>query len=727
MKYRLSIVFLLFAWSLSAQQMSVKSFVMLEDDMDARIHHPYNDQNGRKCAIIKIVTTERGFTFDVGMLGVQKVEYKTAEIWVYVPERTQKIKIAHPQLGQLQTEDGYYWFPIGGLKQAACYRLELVSGRVITTVEENKLQTGWLILKSDPDGADVYLQEEGVENYAGTTPFQKKMPYGTYAYRLVKNLYHTEHGMATIQSGKEQQTIDLRPAHGFLEVVTRPAGARVVIDGVEKEHMSPCTTDKLLSGTHTVRITMNRYAPMVRQVQIADGQTTSLDVDLVAKYADLTIRSLQGADIYINGTKCGATTYNEALDEGIYDIEVRMQAHRTVTKQVQIEANNPQTITLEPIPIYGSLDVVSSPIEARISINGKDYGLTPNTIDNLLIGDYTVVLSKAGCGSVTRSVTITENGNTMLDETLPQGMEMTIGTGAIGDKVYVDGRYVGESPLTQSMSFGTHTCYADRNGKRSGTKTVNVVQNGATHVELSFFDNFTCTANGVSFEMVYVEGGEFMMGATAEQGSDAFDAEKPVHSVRLSDYYIGKYEVTQALWKAVMGTNPSYFTSNKQNPVEQVSWNDCQEFLRKLNAICHNNGSLPKDKNFYLPTEAQWEYAARGGKKSKGYKYSGSNSIDKVAWYGNNSNYKTHVVGSKSSNELGIYDMSGNVYEWCQDWYGSYTSAIQHNPKGAASGSFRVSRGGSCYDNARHCRVSDRNDSTPADRNNYLGLRLTVH
>ena len=191
--------------------------------------------------------------------------------------------------------------------------------------------------------------------------------------------------------------------------------------------------------------------------------------------------------------------------------------------------------------------------------------------------------------------------------------------------------------------------------------------------------------NGVSFEMVRVEGGTFRMGATSEQEDEADDDEKLVHSVTLSSYYIGKTEVTQALWQAVMGSNPSHF-KGADLPVEFVTWNECQEFIQKLNRL---TGS-----NFRLPTEAEWEFACRGGNNSRGHKYSGSNDIDNVAWYWDNSGRKTHPVATKAPNELGIYDMSGNVWEWCADWYGGYSSSAQTNPKGPYGGSGRVYRGG---------------------------------
>jgi formylglycine-generating enzyme required for sulfatase activity len=216
-------------------------------------------------------------------------------------------------------------------------------------------------------------------------------------------------------------------------------------------------------------------------------------------------------------------------------------------------------------------------------------------------------------------------------------------------------------------------------------------------------------------EMVYVRGGTFTMGCTAEQGTDCFGNEYPAHEVTVGDFYIGKYEVTQAEWKAVMGSNPSHFKGDNL-PVEQVSWNEVQEFIRKLNTMT--------GKNYRLPTEAEWEYAARGGSQSRSFKYSGSNSIGDVAWYGENSGNKTHPVGIKRANELGIYDMSGNVWELMNDWYGTYNSGSQTNPLGPSSGSYRVSRGGSWNYVARRARVSYRGYDEPGGRLDILGFRL---
>ena len=234
----------------------------------------------------------------------------------------------------------------------------------------------------------------------------------------------------------------------------------------------------------------------------------------------------------------------------------------------------------------------------------------------------------------------------------------------------------------------------------------------------------TFTVNGISFNMVCVEGGTFQMGS-----NDGDKDEQPVHQVTLSTYSIGETEVTQALWEAVMGAavsqqrdkvDPSWPMCGEgaDYPMYYVSWEECQMFIQELNQLT--------GKRFHLPTEAEWEYAARGGSKSRGYKYSGSDTIDEVAWYEGNSGNQTHPVKTKRANELGIYDMTGNVSEWCQDWRGYYSSDAQTNPTGPSSGSERVDRGFSCYYDAQDCRVSNRISVEPDFRNNNLGLRLAL-
>ena len=245
-------------------------------------------------------------------------------------------------------------------------------------------------------------------------------------------------------------------------------------------------------------------------------------------------------------------------------------------------------------------------------------------------------------------------------------------------------------------------------------------QNQGTQVDpmpqlVSVNGSQTYDVNGVKFTMVPVEGGTFTMGATSEQVGDAEECEKPTHQVTLGNYYIGQTEVTQELWEAVMGSTPSHYEGDNR-PVVKVSFYDCQRFVRELNELT--------GREFRLPTEAEWEYAARGGNKSRGYKYAGGNSIDSVAWYCDNSDSRTHNVGLKQPNELGIYDMSGNVYEWCSDWFvGDYSSPLPDEPDS------RIIRGGG-YSHANNgfCRVSSRgriNETFNMDGWD-IGLRLVI-
>ncbi len=660
MKRILFLLSLLISLSFSTfSQISIKSFELLETDLDASTYYPKKDFNRKTCAIIKVFTTQTGFSFENGSLGIVATEQKPAEIWVYVSEGTMKLKIVHPQLGHVtnsETRDGYYWFPSGRVKSGCCYKMELVTGTVRTVVEEVKKKTGWLVFNSLPEGADIYLSEEGqAEEYIGVTPMSKKMPYGRYNFRIKKYNYHDDVGIAVVDNTRVTMDLKLVLAFGAVMAVSVPQGAKVYLDGKDTGKITPCTLTEVASGNHEIRLQMPDYAPASSNVTVVDGQTANVNVTMKARFASVTINSLPEAEIKVNGSIVGKGVYTANMQEGIYDVEVSLVSHKSVAKQIEVVANQSQSVELKPTPIYGMLDVNSKPLGANITINGKSYGDTPATIETLLIGDYDVVLTKTGYASVTQRVSISENRSSEINATLPSGRIVSIVTDSSGDVIFAD--------------------------------------------------------------MVKVEGGTFTMGATSEQGKDAYDNEKPAHQVTLSDYYIGKYEVTQELWTAVMGSNPSSFTGTNL-PVETVSWNDCQQFIDRLNSMT--------GLRFRLPTEAEWEYAARGGNKSKGYKYSGSNNVKEVAWYEKNSGSGTHAVGTKQPNELGIYDMSGNVWEWCSDWYGSYSSSSQTNPTGPFSGSRRVLRGGSWYDAARGCRVSYRGSISPSSRADDIGFRLVV-
>ena len=356
------------------------------------------------------------------------------------------------------------------------------------------------------------------------------------------------------------------------------------------------------------------------------------------------------------------------FDYGIGKVQSGVTYVLTLSKPITAAVQQKQTLTIKYIPSSATVLVDNKMVRGN---NGVVRITLP-------VGQHSYIVASDGYES--------EEGSVKLKASAPSNLQIQLSKEAVAAIPTVNEVAQQAPSSSSSVSFGGNTISIP-------------------------------VKNGISIDMVKVEAGTFMMGATSEMKKPYTD-EKPVHQVTLTnDYYMGKYEVTQALWQAVMGSNPSKFKS-RNLPVEQVSWDDCQEFINKLNSIT--------GMRFRLPTEAEWEYAARGGKKSKGYQYSGSSKMSEVAWYTANSGSKTHPVGKKQANELGLYDMTGNVLEWCQDWYGSYVSSSQTNPTGAFSGFFRVFRGGSWYGNSGNCRSSCRDSYNPGNSNFDLGLRLVL-
>lgn len=692
-----------------AQTMSVAGFEERPMDMDARVTHPVTDPNGQTCALIKVETTQTGFGFDTGVIQVVKTEQKIGEVWVYVQPRVKKITIMHQDYEPVRD----YYFPTGALKEATVYLLKLRTAGAPVQAASTQQHSGFLIINSEPQGAEVWLNNESTGE---VTPFRRKLAIGDEVpYRLSLPLYHDEAGMVTVDQPRKELQFALRPAFGSVMVTSTPSGALVFLD--EKQvGQTPLTLDRIASGSHSLRLQAPQYAVERRNVSVADGQTANVAVTLAARFAEITVQAPQGAVVTVDGDRKGSGTLSWRQGEGLCDIVVSMAGHRDARRQLEVVAGRAQTVQLTPQPIYGSASVDSDPMDAEIWIDGKQYGVTPNVVERLLVGSHTLVLKKSGCADLQQQFSVEEGKEASLSVKLPAGRSVQFTSEKPGMQIIVDGKKLGTTPLTAVVGFGHHSVLAMRGGDIVDVRDLDITSAGAP-LTMAFRDfNQTFTVNGVQFTMVAVKGGTFTMGATSEQGSDACYNEKPAHEVTLSDYYIGQTEVTRALWEAVMGSNPSDHRGDNM-PVENVSWYDCQEFIQKLNQLM--------GKQFRLPTEAEWEYAARGGRKSRGYKYAGGNNIDSVAWYYDNSGYETHPVATKQANELGIYDMSGNVLEWCSDRYGGYQSSSLSDPQGPSSGSVRVIRGGGYFSRVRFCRVSSRNYITPGDRDNDFGLRLS--
>ena len=423
--------------------------------------------------------------------------------------------------------------------------------------------------------------------------------------------------------------------------------------------------------------------------------------------------------------------------------------------------NTTQTITVVQVGryiniSYDNLLTNSQPATIQLSVASNMEWSASST------SNWLTVSPTSGKGDATLTLTVTDNSSvnsrtgSILFKTADEEKEISITQpgrtlsvsateisideeGGTSDPITVttDGTYTvtsSESWATISQSGNSFTVTAAALTGDTRTTTITVSLTGLKNGE-SLFRNikvlqrgasqdFTVTGNGktVTFKMIKVKPGTFQMG---HAGSE--DVYTQVHSVTLTNtYFMGETEVTQGLWYAVMGQSPtsdgdkweSQYGIGDNYPAYRISYEDCQKFLTKLNQLT--------GQQFRFPTEAEWEFAAKGGTQSQGYTYAGSNTIGDVAWYTDNSGSKTHEVKTKKANELGLYDMSGNVWEWCADWYGSYSSGAQTNPTGATSGSYRVSRGGSWNNTASLCRVANRDYYAPSYRGHCLGFRLAL-
>ncbi len=503
-----------------------------------------------------------------------------------------------------------------------------------------------------------------------------------------------------------------------LFMVAMCAGAQVSVCGVWPDEQGHFNTSFIKSGT----VTWN-----------AASRTLTLNNAVVEYSSDnaydgvATIRVTEDLTIVVQGECRVTNTGHVALGMNSYN-----------TKNVTIKGNGSLTtssswidiflvvtrLTIQDITLYSAKGIGNNS-------EGVGVGLTFDNVQATIRGG----VGRIGLGITFKNCSITYPVGAYIGKT-EYGAFIYDGNGHIPDEIRISrngsglkGDVNGDGEVTIAdvnavieviLGHGANG-KADVNGDNEVTIAdvniiINIILRGSAPTPSGIE---TIRVNGVSFKMVKVEGGTFTMGATPEQGSDAGENEYPAHQVTLSSFSIGQTEVTQALWQAVMGNNPSSFSIDDELPVEQVSWEDCQVFITKLNQMT--------GKQFRLPTEAEWEYAALGGNKSKGCKYSGSNDVNEVAWYWMNCGSITHPVGTKKANELGVYDMSGNVQEWCNDFMGDYAQEAQTNPTGPTTGVVRVVRGGTWGNSdPATCRVSYRDSDYPIYTSSSRGLRLAM-
>jgi formylglycine-generating enzyme required for sulfatase activity len=526
------------------------------------------------------------------------------------------------------------------------------------------------------------LVKRNNETWAFMTQESRQMKVVTKDY-LPLMVTFGDYGIEKLQSNRTYVLTLTKPSGAqepvdaggnFYAISVQPKNAKVTIDGVLQASSSDGEYSAMLAyGSHTYKVEAGGYISKSGSFTIGKGDMSPISVSLVSALATLSVSCPTPAvSLYVDKKSVGSLPWNGNLKEGMHLLEVRKDGYRSLQKTIQLAQQQKLDVAFDALAaIQGNLSVNFKPFGSDVYVDGVKVGQSPRVFNGVLVGNHNVEIRKSGYATSRQTVTISE-----------------------GQTASISGS------LTSTASSSSANALSSSGSSLSGNTITIPVK------------------NGINIEMVKVEAGSFNMGATSEMENPNED-EKPVHRVTLTNnYYVGKYEVTQALWQAVMGSNPSNFKGDAL-PVEQVSWNDCQDFISKLNAMT--------GKRFRLPTEAEWEYAARGGKKSRGYQYSGSNTLDDVAWYGDNSGSKTHAVGTKQPNELGIYDMTGNVWEWCQDSSGSYSSSPQTNPIGAVSGAGRVYRGGSWGNSAGFCcRTSYRGFCIPDNRRYSMGLRLVL-
>lgn len=618
---------------------------------------------------------------------------------------------------------GHHTVKVQSGEDTAEQQIEVTSDKVYFNIELKSAAHLQQFVVFNVTPADALVEFNGEMLFVADGMAQKLVRFGTYTYKVIAKDYHPTEGRITVDDVNQKKVVNvsLKPAFGWIDISGSSVDGAIVYIDDKMVGKAPLKSDKVASGVHNVKIVKQMYRNYESSVTVTDGAVAELRPVLAADFETVTLTTDADSEIWINEQQRGTGSWTGDLGTGSYIVECRKPNHRTTSETITVSPGMSVTkISLKsPQPIYGVLSIMSAPGNAEVWLDGENIGQTPVYLPETLIGNHTLKLTKSGCADWTGNVSVAEGQIAEINATLQSGAPVTFTSNVASAQLYLDGVLLGPANGTYNVAFGSHTIVCKASGKKDLTKSITVSQTDSNRTIDCRFGAApkTITVNGVSFDMIKVEGGTFTMGATSEQGNDAYIDEKPTHKVTLSDYYIGETEVTQALWQAVMGSNPSDFKGNSK-PVERVSWNDCQEFIRKLNSLT--------GRTFRLPTEAEWEFAARGGNESKGYKYSGSYSIDNVAWYRSNSFNETRAVKTKSPNELGIYNMSGNVLEWCQDWYGSYSSNAQTNPAGPSNGSYRVLRGGSWDYYAWECRVSDRSHCSPRGSSSCIGLRLVL-
>lgn len=405
------IFYFILIFEASSQSIAVKSFRILEKDQEARVISPKTDQNGKKCAIIKVVTSQTGFVFDFGMIGnAIATEQKTGEIWVWVPAGARKVTINHQTLGVLRD----YPFDID-INPATVYEMVLISGKVVTTVVE-EIASQFLVINTTPSGADVFIDDIS----AGQTTYQKELPLGKHTYRVSYDMYLPTAGSIELTADKKESlNLILKPDFGALSISTTPEnGASVSLDGQATGKTTPCTLEQIKSGEHTVTLRLDMYKTITEKINMVAGENINLPITISPTFAEVSISTDPLADIYIAGESKGNGTWTGRLLPGVYLFEARKDKYTTASEKHEVITGQPLKLTLQPIAKIGMLTIMTTPTDVEITLDGVNKGTTPTKLRNLLVGDYTLKLSLPNYSTITKPIKITEGQNLEVNETL---------------------------------------------------------------------------------------------------------------------------------------------------------------------------------------------------------------------------------------------------------------------------------------------------------------------
>lgn len=617
------------------------------------------------------------------------------------------------------------------------YIIKITSEKYLTSFEESFIlkESGMKLIETSTGGLELKLRSDilwelktGNKILVAGRGSAKIDSLWIGKYMVQLSVPDINYNISREISISKSQTFVVKLEYGSLDVKISPQMEAILFSGSVdiKRWYGSTVIDSLIAGEYTLQISINPDLPnYTEKIEIFSHETKLVEPQLASfnVVTKSTFHNILSMDNIVIFAWTGSKDFQPYL-AGAYSLKSRM-----FTNAFPVEQNFDVSIDQkkEIVWDYGQVSVTATEADCNLLRDDRfQFSWRGDKIfDSLITGTYTVEIQNADFPLWSKQFVLNKDQRTEIS--IPYAtLNISVNAPNAITKLIFAGREIqsltGNGSLT-SLVPGTYTLICE--APKYKTKSENIsLRDGQIQDKQIFLEQF--------MEIIQIPGGGFNMGCTAEQGGCDGD-ETPVHQVSLSAYAIGKYEVTQAQWLAVMGTNPSYFVG-LDRPVDQVTWFEAVAFCNELSlqegytpVYTVNGTSVTADWNsngYRLPTEAEWEYAARGGASSANTKYSGSNSLDDVAWYSLNSASFSHAVGTKNSNQLGIYDMSGNVWEWCWDWYGNYSSAIQGDPRGPDSGANKVLRGGSWFTGAYYCRVSFRDHYNPGYRDANNGFRV---